>query len=39
MVGENSKNVWFFLERGFFGVILILFIVYSLFPYVWGVNT
>ncbi|MEL6148871.1 MAG: carbohydrate ABC transporter permease [Chloroflexota bacterium] len=39
MVGENSKNVWFFLERGFFGVILILFIVYSLFPFVWGVNT
>lgn len=39
MVGENSRNFWFYFQWISFALVVIFFIVYSLFPFVWGVGT
>jgi trehalose/maltose transport system permease protein len=39
MVGENDRNFFFYFQRVLFSLVIIFFIVYSLFPVVWGLST
>lgn len=39
MVGENQRNFLFFFQRIAFVLVIVFFIVYSLFPFVWGFST
>jgi trehalose/maltose transport system permease protein len=39
MVGENDRNFFFYFQRMMFGLVILFFIVYSLFPVLWGIST
>ena len=39
MVGENTRNFWYYFQRVAFALVILFFIVYSLFPFMWGVST
>jgi trehalose/maltose transport system permease protein len=37
MVGESNRNFWFYFQRVGFVVVVTLFAIYSVFPFVWGI--
>jgi trehalose/maltose transport system permease protein len=39
MVGDGSRNFWFYLQRMSFLLVLVVLVFYSLFPFVWGFST
>ncbi|MEO0561545.1 MAG: carbohydrate ABC transporter permease, partial [Chloroflexota bacterium] len=39
MVGENDRNFFFYFQRVMFALVILFFVVYSLFPVVWGIST
>ncbi len=39
MVGENTRDIWFYVQRAGFLLVIAFFTVYSLFPFLWGIST
>lgn len=39
MIGENTRDFWFYVQRTGFFLVIAFFTVYSLFPFVWGIST
>lgn len=39
MVGEDTRNFWFYFQRVAFALVILFFSVYSLFPFLWGIST